>query len=90
MNDTIGSNVIVTSMSVGLAMIVSDVGSIKDYCKDDGAIYCNNDDASSFIKAINELLNNNEKLFELKHKSLEYSRLLSIHNFHTLLNNINM
>ena len=32
MKDTIGSNVICTSMATGLAMVVSDVGSIRDYC----------------------------------------------------------
>jgi glycosyltransferase involved in cell wall biosynthesis len=85
MDDTIGSNVIVTSMAVGLAMIASDVGSIRDYCKDDGAIYCNNNDVSSFSKAINELLTNSDKLFELKQKSVKYSQELSIHKLHKLL-----
>ena len=31
MEDTVGSNVIVTSLAMGLAMICSNVGSIKDY-----------------------------------------------------------
>jgi hypothetical protein len=30
MHDTVGSNVIVTSLSCGLAMVCSDVGSIRD------------------------------------------------------------
>ncbi|MDR3327890.1 MAG: hypothetical protein LBT04_07210, partial [Prevotellaceae bacterium] len=32
LEDTVGSNVITTSLACGLAQIVSDVGSIRDYC----------------------------------------------------------
>lgn len=39
MEDTVGSNVITTSMAMGLAMIVSDVGSIRDYCNDANALF---------------------------------------------------
>ena len=84
MDDTIGSNVIVTSMAVGLAMIVSDVGSIRDYCKEDGAIYCKNT-VESFSDAINELFEKKNKLNLLKEKSLKYSCNFSIHNLRKLL-----
>ena len=40
MHDTIGSNVIVTSMASGLAMVVSDVGSIHDYCDERNSVFC--------------------------------------------------
>lgn len=85
MDDTIGSNVITTSMAAGLAMIVSDVGSIRDYCGSDGAMYCNNDDIDTFSSAIIELIENRAKLDFLKQKSLEYSKKLSILNLHKLL-----
>ena len=39
MKDTIGSNVICTSMATGLAMVVSDVGSIRDYCDETNACF---------------------------------------------------
>ena len=39
MEDTVGSNVIVTSLAMGLAMICSNVGSIKDYCDDSNTIF---------------------------------------------------
>ncbi|MDY9918632.1 MAG: glycosyltransferase [Proteiniphilum sp.] len=82
MQDTIGSNVIVTSMAVGLAMINSDVGSIRDYCNEDGALYCDNKNPKSFSDAINYLYENREKLNELKSKSLYYSKSFSIDKIH--------
>lgn len=85
MDDTIGSNVIVTSMAMGLAMIVSDVGSIRDYCRNDGAIYCDNNKPEEFGEAIKELTQNRKKLLELREKSLSYSLDLSIHKLHNIL-----
>lgn len=39
MTDTIGSNVIVCSMAMGLAMICTDIGSIRDYCSDADTVF---------------------------------------------------
>lgn len=39
MKDTIGSNVIVCSMAMGLGMICTDIGSIRDYCSDADTIF---------------------------------------------------
>ena len=50
MKDTIGSNVICTSMATGLAMVVSDVGSIRDYCDETNACFCSSPD--DFIEKI--------------------------------------
>lgn len=85
MDDTIGSNVITTSMAVGLAMIVSDVGSIRDYCFSDGAIYCNNEKPESFSKAINLLYSDKYILHTLKSKSIKYSKFLSIERINNFL-----
>ncbi|MBA4850520.1 glycosyltransferase [Emticicia sp. BO119] len=85
MDDTIGSNVITSSMAVGLAMVVSDVGSIRNYCKSDGAFYCNNYDLNSFTKALNKLCTDKKSLYELQEKSLVYSKELSIHKLHNNL-----
>lgn len=39
MNDTVGSNVITTSLAVGLAVVASNVGSISDYVVDNESGY---------------------------------------------------
>ncbi|MFD0750800.1 glycosyltransferase family 4 protein [Mucilaginibacter calamicampi] len=88
MDDTIGSNVITTSIAMGLAMIVSDVGSIRDYCKEDGAIYCNNDDVSSFSNAIRLLDADRDRLDRLKRASLDRSHIFSVRHFHTCLKHL--
>lgn len=78
-SDTIGSNVIVTSMAVGLAIVASDVGSIKDYCDDENAILCKNN-AASFVNAIIELCNNKELLQLKKEASLKRAKQFSLKN----------
>jgi glycosyltransferase involved in cell wall biosynthesis len=79
MEDTIGSNVITTSMACGLAMIVSDVGSIRDYCDDTNAILCRS--FEDFILAIN-LLNYDREMCEyLQSNSITKAKLFSINNF---------
>ena len=87
MQDTIGSNVITTSLAMGLAMVVSDVGSIRDYCSSDNAIFCSNT-PSSFIDAINKLADNRHKVQSMKLSALEYSKRLSINKVHEWFNNL--
>jgi glycosyltransferase involved in cell wall biosynthesis len=82
MDDTVGSNVIVTSMAVGLALIVSDVGSIRNYCGEDGALYCQNDNIDSFLNAIDFLSTNFFELSEFKKKSVNNCKKLSIASLH--------
>ena len=78
--DTIGSNVITTSMAMGLAMVVSDVGSIHDYCDTNNAIFCDNR-VDAFVDAINSL-NDKEKIRRMKKSSLDIVRRFSIENTH--------
>lgn len=85
MKDTIGSNVIVTSMAMGLAMVCSDVGSIRDYCTKDNCIFCDND-VDSFIKGIKRLLLYPQELQFMKKQSILMSRKFSIEQFHNALN----
>lgn len=55
MKDTVGSNVITTSMASGLAMVCSDVGSIRNYINsDNGFLFTNVNDAIDFINHLNE------------------------------------
>jgi glycosyltransferase involved in cell wall biosynthesis len=71
MKDTIGSNVITTSMACGLAMVVSDVGSIRDYCDDANTIFCKN--LNEYVEALRLLDKDREELIERKKKSNEKS-----------------
>lgn len=77
MEDTVGSNVITTSMSMGLAMIVSDVGSIRDYCNEKNAIFCKNS-IESFVKAINTMYNYRDCVNNMKESSLNIIHRLQI------------
>ncbi len=79
MEDTIGSNVIVTSMAMGLAMVCSDVGSIRDYCDEDNSILCD-DNIASYNNAIRMLSGNREVLLRLRRNSFEKAKALSINN----------
>ena len=58
LQDTIGSNVIVTSLACGIPQVVSDVGSIHDYCSAENAIFCR--DTGDFIAALRLLKNQPE------------------------------
>lgn len=79
MEDTVGSNVITTSMAMGLAMVVSDVGSIRDYCNDENALFCHNN-VEQFVQAIKKLQNNLQLVQHMKKSSLENSNRLQIDN----------
>lgn len=79
MKDTIGSNVICTSMAMGLAMVCSDVGSIHDYCDDTNAVFCKT--TANFVDALKELSKDPKKVIEMKKSSLEKSKRLSIEHY---------
>lgn len=49
MEDIVGSNVIVILLVMGLVMICSNVGFIKDYCDDSNIIFCNNFNVEDFF-----------------------------------------
>lgn len=67
MKDTIGSNVITTSLACGLAMIVSDVGSIRDYCDKENTIFCRKKE--DYVNALNYLYTQKEICSIMKQKS---------------------
>ena len=79
MEDTVGSNVITTSMAMGLAMIVSDVGSIRDYCNADNAIFCKNE-VEGFINALKSLEKDKKRVQRMKETSKSMSSVLTIDN----------
>ena len=80
MKDTIGSNVIVTSMAMGLAMVCSDVGSIRDYCNESNCLFANT--TQDFVKAVKTLSENVDRLNGMKQASLKKSSDLTIGNFY--------
>ena len=80
LEDTIGSNVIVTSMAMGLAMIVSDVGSIRDYCTEKNTLFCNNS-VESFVNAVSSL-SEKSRLSKMKQASLDIVKNLSVDKTH--------
>lgn len=82
MEDTIGSNVIVTSMAMGLAMICSDVGSIRDYCDESNTIFCNNNCVEDFSNAIKKLSEDSDLLYSMRLSAQHKAMLFSIENFH--------
>lgn len=88
MDDTIGSNVIVTSLAMELAMVVSDVGSIRDYCNDNNTIFCDNNDTKSFKQAITFLSKHKEKLTKMKKQSKLIANELTIDKFYNKITNV--
>lgn len=86
MEDTIGSNVIVTSLAMGLAMICSDVGSIRDYCSNKDTLFCNT--AKDFTNAIRLLSEDKELLYSMKNNALLKYNSLKIEAFHDNFQNM--
>lgn len=81
MYDTIGSNVIVTSLAMGLAMICSNVGSIHDYCNETNTIFCENSNINGFSEAIAKLQSNRMLLQSMQKSSAQRGKELSIKTF---------
>ena len=86
MHDTIGSNVIVTSMGMGEAMICSDVGSIRDYCDESNCIFCNS--VNDFSNALKSLTNNRIVLEKMRQSSVRKAYQFNITNFHKFLSSL--
>lgn len=80
LEDTVGSNAITTSLSVGLAQIVSDVGSIRDYCNESNSYFCKTTD--EFIFCINSLVLDREKLLSMKISAIKNAKVFSIEKFY--------
>lgn len=86
MFDTVGSNVITTSLAMGLALIVSDVGSIRNYCDETNAIFCHTE--TDFVEAISYLASNRKLVNDMKTASVNIAQKLSIPKFYTAIKSI--
>lgn len=80
MYDTVGSNVITTSLAMGMVMIVSDVGSIHDYCDKSNAFFCK--DANDFVIQLNRLCAKKDDFTVMSSASLSKAQSLSSENFY--------
>lgn len=81
MQDTVGSNVVTTSLAMGLALVCSDVGSIRDYCNESNTIFCKNS-ADSVISAISHLSEHKDLVYSMKKESVKASKRLHIDKIH--------
>lgn len=85
MEDTIGSNVIVGGLSTGMIMVVSDVGSIRDYCTEDESFLCKNED--DFTNALDYLRTHLNEIPSMRKKSYERGLLFAYAKFMNVFKN---
>src|SRR5205823_2940372 len=78
MEDTVGSNSIVTGLACGLPQIVSDVGSIRDYCSMENTIFCK--EVKDFVQAIRLLKQNKDLCTQMSHHARQRAQELSLAN----------
>lgn len=88
MGDTVGSNVITTSLSMGLAVIASDVGSIRDYIDSSCGILCDNT-VESFVKGIKALSENPDLVMKMRKASIEKASNYTISKVNHWFGNLN-
>lgn len=81
LEDTVGSNVITTSLAMGLVVIVSDVGSIRDYVDSSCALFCQNN-ADSFIKTIIGFSSDPQRIVEMRRAALRKVPNLTVEKVH--------
>lgn len=81
MNDTIGSNVIVTSLAMGLAMVCSNVGSIHDYCDDSNTLFCRS--LADFNSALQRLESDPDLVYRMRKSARQKAEQLRLLCFYT-------
>lgn len=88
MEDTVGSNVITTSMAMNLAIVVSDVGSIRDYLDEKKSVLVPNN-INSISLAIQRLVQKPDCVLEMKKTMSQKSEKLSVENVNRWFSNLN-
>lgn len=88
MEDTVGSNVITTSMAMNLAIVVSDVGSIRDYLDEKKSVLVPNN-INSISLAIQRLVQKSDCVLEMKKTMSQKSEKLSVENVNRWFSNLN-
>jgi hypothetical protein len=79
MEDTVGSNVITTGLATGLVQVVSDVGSIRDYCDEENSFFCNQ--IYDFVHSLHTLANDRQQLERMKKQAVLKAQQFSIEKF---------
>lgn len=79
MKDTVGSNVIVTSMAMGLAMVVSDVGSIRDYVDNSNGLFCLT--SNDFVEALLYLDKHRDEVKRMQLASITKAQEINLSKF---------
>ena len=79
LEDTIGSNVITTSLAVGHIQVVSDVGSIRDYCDAGNAYFCL--ETGQFVGALSALQHDRDAVARMKRNALAKAARFSKETF---------
>jgi len=80
LEDTVGSNAITSAMAVGLAQVVSDVGSIRDYCDESNSILCTG--VNDFTEALSFLSQNAALVQSMKRSARRHAEKMSLENFY--------
>lgn len=79
LHDTVGSNAITSALAVGLVQVVSNVGSISDYCDVRDSILCNS--TQDFVDGLAFLNANRDKLQQMKLNARKKAESLSLEKF---------
>lgn len=87
MEDTVGSNVITTSLAMGLVNVASNVGSISDYCSKDNSILCENN-VTAFVEALNLLSSNKDLICRMRNNASEWAKRFEIEGIHKWFSSI--
>lgn len=81
--DVVGSTVISTSLGMGMAMICTDVGSIRDYCNDSNTLFCKSLD--DYCNALQLLKRDKNLLLKMKINSNRKAQNITIDVYCQLL-----
>ncbi|SKB48754.1 Glycosyltransferase involved in cell wall bisynthesis [Parapedobacter luteus] len=87
LEDTIGSNVITSTLAAGLIQVVTEVGSIRDYCDERDSFFCR--ETVDYINALNQLASCSQLREEMRtaaiNKGTSFDLMKSIQAFHRLI-----
>ncbi len=87
LEDTVGSNVITSTLAVGLIQVVSDVGSIRDYCDEDDSFFCR--ETADYIDALNKLADSSQLREKMRtaaiNKGISFDLMKSVQAFDQLI-----
>ena len=86
LEDTVGSNVITTSLATGLVIVVSDVGSIRDCCDQSNAFFCR--DIQDYVNSIKSLVDDPSLLISMSQSARKKALSFSLDQFNKEINSL--